>query len=494
MDKGCEKTDFLFLEDLKSMIKRTNMLEKTSERQLKLALLLGMAAIDCSTLAEQLGVTKKTLLTDIAFFNHTYAPVCINTDKYQVASLLLPPEINLEDLIKQIFNQSTNIQMLQMIFEVEPTLSKLANKLYLSETSIRRIIANINTYFCEINAPLSIHISSKLKIIGDESYIRQFFCSMFREQYTPQQLPHFYHIFDVLQRYYKKQATHQTISTYKVIINSFYLYTAIIRIGQGHLISENKGNPINDPSFFEIIKNNTVFCSIIEKEYGFNVTTTTVSNLLDKKIYFPCVQSALSSQGEYQRIRQFSEYFYRSLSQDFSLNQEGIQKLSELINYNKNRQFFKTTYLQILSEILFTHSPQILKAYNQAIDHAGLMMIKRNQLLYEELLLELISLSPALLTTVFPYKKKVSILIVSYQEERTLALYKQLLFKKIPAIHRIHTYTDNIFQVNYDTVNQYDLVLTDIELNQAKTKAKMIKISKIPTTSFWNNIETVLYT
>ncbi len=176
------------------------------------------------------------------------------------------------------------------------------------------------------------------------------------------------------------------------------------------------------------------------------------------------------------------------------MNQEGIQKLSELINYNKNRQFFKTTYLQILSEILFTHSPQILKAYNQAIDHAGLMMIKRNQLLYEELLLELISLSPALLTTVFPYKKKVSILIVSYQEERTLALYKQLLFKKIPAIHRIHTYTDNIFQVNYDTVNQYDLVLTDIELNQAKTKAKMIKISKIPTTSFWNNIETVLYT
>ncbi|MDY4307853.1 hypothetical protein SNF32_13710 [Enterococcus mundtii] len=126
------------------------------------------------------------------------------------------------------------------------------------------------------------------------------------------------------------------------------------------------------------------------------------------------------------------------------MNQEGIQKLSELINYNKNRQFFKTTYLQILSEILFTHSPQILKAYNQAIDHAGLMMIKRNQLLYEELLLELISLSPALLTTVFPYKKKVSILIVSYQEERTLALYKQLLFKKslrfIVSIHILITF------------------------------------------------------
>lgn len=49
------------------MMKELNILEKTSERQVKLALLLGMSSIECNTLTKQLNVTKKTLLSDIVF-------------------------------------------------------------------------------------------------------------------------------------------------------------------------------------------------------------------------------------------------------------------------------------------------------------------------------------------------------------------------------------------------------------------------------------------
>ncbi|AFM69967.1 hypothetical protein EHR_05045 [Enterococcus hirae ATCC 9790] len=52
----------------KMMMKELNILEKTSERQVKLALLLGMSSIECNTLTKQLNVTKKTLLSDIVFF------------------------------------------------------------------------------------------------------------------------------------------------------------------------------------------------------------------------------------------------------------------------------------------------------------------------------------------------------------------------------------------------------------------------------------------
>ncbi|EOA3468477.1 hypothetical protein ACH0D6_002208 [Enterococcus hirae] len=51
----------------KMMMKELNILEKTSERQVKLALLLGMSSIECNTLTKQLNVTKKTLLSDIVF-------------------------------------------------------------------------------------------------------------------------------------------------------------------------------------------------------------------------------------------------------------------------------------------------------------------------------------------------------------------------------------------------------------------------------------------
>ncbi|EOB3492254.1 hypothetical protein [Enterococcus hirae] len=85
----------------KMMMKELNILEKTSERQVKLALLLGMSSIECNTLTKQLNVTKKTLLSDIVFFNHTYSPVVVKIDQYQIITLKMPNDMNLEDLIKK---------------------------------------------------------------------------------------------------------------------------------------------------------------------------------------------------------------------------------------------------------------------------------------------------------------------------------------------------------------------------------------------------------
>lgn len=75
------------------MMKELNILEKTSERQVKLALFLGMSSIECNTLTKQLNVTKKTLLSDIVFFNHTYSPVVVKIDQYQIITLKMPKMI-----------------------------------------------------------------------------------------------------------------------------------------------------------------------------------------------------------------------------------------------------------------------------------------------------------------------------------------------------------------------------------------------------------------
>ena len=85
-------------------------------------------------------------------------------------------------------------------------------------------------------------------------------------------------------------------------------------------------------------------------------------------------------------------------------------------------------------------------------------------------------------------------MIISYQEERILSFYKQLLLKKLPALHSIDTYKGNIFKLDYQEINQYDLILTDIELNKSRITTQMLKISKVPISSFWNNLEEILYT
>ncbi len=64
--KGGEKR-FLLFKNLKKMTKEPSILEKSSERQIKLALILGMSDSDCDTLAQQLNITKKTLLSDVVF-------------------------------------------------------------------------------------------------------------------------------------------------------------------------------------------------------------------------------------------------------------------------------------------------------------------------------------------------------------------------------------------------------------------------------------------
>lgn len=69
-----------------------------------------------------------------------------------------------------------------------------------------------------------------------------------------------------------------------------------------------------------------------------------------------------------------------------------------------------------------------------------------------------------------------------------------MLLKKFPRLDRIDIYTDNVFTVDYRLLNDYDLVLTDVELETSKLATKILKISKIPTTSFWNNLEMLFHT
>lgn len=477
------------------MIKEPSILEKSSERQIKLALILGMSASDCDTLAQQLHITKKTLLSDVIFFNHTYSPISIHINQYQITSLNIPNDHNLEDLMKQILNHSTNIQILKHIFIEEITLSKLSETLFLSETSIRRIILKINAYFKSKNFPISINLTTKPKIIGDETFIRHFFCSMFRELYAPQHLPHFEHLFEILRRYYEKSNSITDISTYKLVLNSYYFYISLIRVGHQHLVNVSPTEKCSSASiFFDLLQKNTVLCSIIEKNYHFKITRAAIQDIIHSGIYLFDNRSVNYGKKECDQIHKLAQCFYTQLNIVAPLSIEEKQQLQGFLHFNQELQSFKTIYIEILSEILIKHSPKLLVAYDTAIEEAGLTNIKKNHFLYEELLLELITLSPQLLAILFPHNEHFSILIISYQEERILSFYKQLLLKKMPSLHSIDTYKGNIFKLDYQKINQYDLILTDIELNKSRITAQILKISKVPISSFWNNLEEILYT
>lgn len=54
-------------------------------------------------------------------------------------------------------------------------------------------------------------------------------------------------------------------------------------------------------------------------------------------------------------------------------------------------------------------------------------------------------------------------------------------------------YEKDVFSLDYTLINQYDLVLTDVNLNLNRISSAILKISKVPTDAFWHNLETFLH-
>ncbi|WP_347078254.1 helix-turn-helix domain-containing protein, partial [Bacteroides stercoris] len=212
-------------------------MEKQLERQIMLICLLSMDMAEINDLAEELKVTDKTIIADIDNFNSSCFPAYIEVNQYKEVTLKIPSNLNLDDIFIKILNNSIYIEVLKYILISEPSLTEISAKLFLSKTSVRRIITKINTYFSKerldiqiiLTTRLQIILTTRLQIIGDEIYIRKFFSSMFKEICKEKDLPYFEMIYKMLKRCLIKQG--RDASSSKIIYTVYYIFTSIIRIG-----------------------------------------------------------------------------------------------------------------------------------------------------------------------------------------------------------------------------------------------------------------------
>ncbi|MGD1370257.1 helix-turn-helix domain-containing protein, partial [Enterococcus faecium] len=138
--------------------------------------------------------------------NSSCFPASIEANQYKEVTLKIPSNLNLDDIFIKILNNSIYIEVLKYILISEPSLTEISAKLFLSKTSVRRIITKINTYFSKerldiqiiLTTRLQIILTTRLQIIGDEIYIRKFFSSMFKEICKEKDLPYFEMIYKML--------------------------------------------------------------------------------------------------------------------------------------------------------------------------------------------------------------------------------------------------------------------------------------------------------
>ncbi|MGG5359704.1 MULTISPECIES: helix-turn-helix domain-containing protein [unclassified Enterococcus] len=469
-------------------------LEKQLERQIALVCLLSMDVSDTNDLAKELGVTDKTIVTDIDNFNTTCFPAYIEIDQYKGVTLKMPGHLNLDDIFVKILNISVNIRILKCAFIEEPTLSDIAAKLFLSKTSVRRSIAKINTYFAKEKKDVKISIDTKVTITGNEIQVRKLFSSMFREIYKEKDLPHFETIYKMLKRCLKKQENPNS-SASKMIHAVYYIFTSVIRIGNNHLIPEE--NLIDKPhvvqSILSTIQEDTVFCTTMDQKYKFAVNQKNVSNILSSYISLLFANPKDIDNYTFQKIGLLIKQFYFLLDIEEPATAEKIVYFSNFIDFYKELTIFRISYTDIFYNKILKERPRIWKAYQNALVISNLTHIRKNDFLYKELLLELMVSSKRLLYQVEPKLKEKSILVLSSQEAGVSLLYKNLILNKYPFFKTIDIYKEDIFTLDYYLINQYDLVLTDLSLNSSRVSSEILKISKVPTRSFWSNLEKLLY-
>lgn len=181
------------------------LLEKQLERQITLLYLLNIESSNISELARKLNITDKTITADIDHFNVSCFPAHIGINHYKEAFLRIPKNINLDDIYVKILNSSINVKILKHIFIAEPTLNDISTELFLSKTSIRRIVTKINTYFLHEKMDIQIDLDTKLVIVGNETKIRRLFASMFKEMYRVKEFTYFDTIYQLLRRCLKTQ-------------------------------------------------------------------------------------------------------------------------------------------------------------------------------------------------------------------------------------------------------------------------------------------------
>ncbi|EOO27165.1 hypothetical protein IIU_05919 [Bacillus cereus VD133] len=150
------------------------------QRKIKLLKLLASEKrwFKTAEITKRIGYSNKTINTDIMFMND-FVPTNwkIETKKGKGVQLHVPPSASIDEINALLFKQSYAFKALHELFnhKVLTTLD-LAEKLYVSITSISPILKSVEKYLNKFNLQLR---RKPLKIVGDEVQIIMMFYELY---------------------------------------------------------------------------------------------------------------------------------------------------------------------------------------------------------------------------------------------------------------------------------------------------------------------------
>lgn len=331
-----------------------NILSSKDKRYLKTLQILFKKNdyIKVNELSSELNVVKSTIISDIVNINSIIYPMNISTSHYG-CKLTMPINVSIDYIYQCILKSSLEYELIELIFfEKYSTLSEYASALFISFSSLKRMISKINsvtkTYGFEINY-------STIQLVGNETTIITMIMNLFYEKYCFDDLP-----------FHKEQkiAVEQLLDIFFIKRPSFYSpdiekikrysLARIIRLKNGHGLSNSSPKEAD----FSIIDFSAItnfnFCEYFKYFFDISLNSTTL-----KLIFYPF------------RKEKF------------------INSFEELIELKGSNKFVKTTVSEINSFVLdISHHLDIEiptdEEFFLGIYNSTLMTLEQDYLLYDK--------------------------------------------------------------------------------------------------------------
>lgn len=256
------------------------ILSSKSRRQLELLeLLLENDAITLTKASEILGIPTKTLKVDLNDLELLFDQMTIETSKKNGISLSTEPSFCKATIYQTFLKNSLEFQIIERLFSQNTTINELAETLYISISTTKRMISRINKVL-QLEG-FSIQLKD-LKIMGDPLSICNFMQRYYTEKYataeslmTPIQMAVLDQVLlPTLEEAFPKVICYQNYSFLNRLRISAYTITQFLKTDTGELLQE-----IPTKNRFSITDNEQT-CNEFYRQFQLKLTPFVVSNLL----------------------------------------------------------------------------------------------------------------------------------------------------------------------------------------------------------------------
>lgn len=299
-------------------------------RVLNLFEILAKNDIPISELLKMINVSPKTLYSDIEYLNTIVSPIQLTKDKIGTLSLCMPKNYSVNYVYSKLLENSIHFLFLEKIFFNEKyTLPQLSEELFISPSSLRRIISHLNDVLKQFSIKITL---SPITIIGKEASVRNLYIHYFLEKF-----PNGIYPFSKFQKKILDTFLNYSIKKNSVILNYTDLeklrvstIVSLIRMQNDHYIDFN---PELNSKIDYTFESNLLLKTSFKSVFKIKLTEKSIFNMLpflfSGKFFFSYDQllEASKSNSQVKNGKDTFELIIDNISDTFKLNCQNKESL-----------------------------------------------------------------------------------------------------------------------------------------------------------------------